>query len=76
MACQRCQGFMVEERMFDPEDDHHWIVTTRCINCGDVRESGNGQPRRQEPVRPKDPVRKKASRQPRHRHGVFLERAS
>lgn len=76
MACQRCQGFTVEERMFDPGDEHQWMVTTRCVNCGDMRESSKGQQPRQEPVPPKEPVRKTIRRQPRHRQGVSLERPS
>ena len=70
MPCQRCQGFTVEERMFDPVDDIQWITVTRCINCGDVRESGGLQASHQEPVR------HKGGRQPRHSMAVFLERAS
>ncbi len=74
MACQRCQGFTVEERMFDPADDIQWVVMTRCINCGDVREAGAPQARPQKPVGSKAPVRKVVSRQPRHSKAVFLEK--
>ncbi|MFQ5780795.1 MAG: hypothetical protein ACE5HN_08445 [Nitrospiria bacterium] len=33
MKCQRCQGMMVEERIFTQQGG---VLIARCIHCGDV----------------------------------------
>ena len=39
MICHRCHGFMVEEWLFDMDDQSSSVSGYRCVNCGEVTES-------------------------------------
>lgn len=34
MKCQRCQGLMVRDEIFDPDGPYLHIEVLRCVNCG------------------------------------------
>lgn len=36
MECQRCQGLMVQDRLYDLQDTHIHCDVWRCICCGDI----------------------------------------
>ena len=38
MTCIRCQGFMVQERLFDLLDVPIHNDVWRCTNCGDITD--------------------------------------
>ena len=36
MKCHRCQGLMVRDEIFDPDDPYLHIEVMRCVNCGET----------------------------------------
>ena len=34
MKCQRCEGLMVKDEIFDPDGPYLHIGVLRCLNCG------------------------------------------
>ena len=40
MNCNRCQGLMLEDQLFDFEGTHGfmWMKGWRCMNCGHVMD--------------------------------------
>lgn len=36
MDCQRCSGYMIEERLYVPDEIEMTVHGWRCLNCGEV----------------------------------------
>ena len=36
MNCSKCQGLMVNDRVFDPEEAIFDLSIWRCLNCGET----------------------------------------
>ena len=36
MKCQRCEGLMVRDEIFDPDGPYLHIEVLRCVNCGET----------------------------------------
>ena len=36
MECQRCQGLIVKDQLFDPDGPFLHIQILRCLNCGET----------------------------------------
>ena len=36
MKCQRCQGLMVKDQIYDPDGPFLHIDILRCLNCGET----------------------------------------
>ena len=34
MKCSRCQGFIVEDQLYDPDGPYLHMRILRCLNCG------------------------------------------
>lgn len=34
MKCQRCEGLMVRDEIYDPDGPYLHIEVLRCLNCG------------------------------------------
>lgn len=41
MSCSRCQGLMVTEMLFNPNESmsHTWVPAARCLNCGNLEDA-------------------------------------
>lgn len=36
IKCQRCQGFLVRDSIYNREGQFHHIEVLRCLNCGET----------------------------------------
>lgn len=36
MKCSRCQGLVVQDRLYDPDGPYLHIAILRCLNCGET----------------------------------------
>ena len=36
MKCQRCEGFMVRDSIYNLDGQFHHIEVLRCLNCGET----------------------------------------
>lgn len=40
MACERCQGLMVQDDFFDLRESVRRLVVWRCVQCGEMVDPG------------------------------------
>ncbi len=53
MKCSKCQGLVVEDRLYDPDGPYLHIPILRCLNCGATTYLNQNQAHPQEqPKRP------------------------
>lgn len=36
MKCERCQGFLVRDSIYNHDGQYHHIDVLRCLNCGET----------------------------------------
>lgn len=47
MKCQRCQGLMIKDKIYDPDGQFLHLDIWRCVNCGETVDAAILQARKE-----------------------------